>query len=47
MSVHKKSDSKARKEKYTRQFARIEANKRRNISKMKAQNPNWPDKKEK
>lgn len=38
--------SATRKAKYASQFARTEANKRKNIAKMKAQNPNWPDKKE-
>lgn len=47
MGVHKKSDHAARKAKYTRQFTRTEANKARNISKMKAQNPNWPERKNK
>ena len=47
MGVHRKSDRDARKKKYTAQFARTEANKKRNIEKLKKQNPNWPDKKEK
>lgn len=34
MGNHRKSDSKARKEKYTRQFARTEANKKKHISLM-------------
>lgn len=45
MSVHRKSDKNARKAKYDRQKARTAANKERNINKMKAANPNWPDKK--
>ena len=47
MGVHKKSDHNARKAKYTAQFARTERNKKRNIEKLKQQNPNWPNKKEK
>lgn len=47
MGVHRKSDRDARKKKYTAQFARTEANKKRNIEKLKKQNPNWPNKKEK
>ena len=45
MSSHKSSDRDARKKKYTEQFARTEANKKRNIAKLKEANPNWPDKK--
>ena len=45
MGAHKSSNHDARKKKYTAQFARTEANKKRNIAKMKAANPNWPDKK--
>lgn len=37
--------SPARKAKYQSQFARTEANKKRNIAKMKAANPNWPGRK--
>lgn len=37
--------SATRKAKYAAQFARTENNKRKNIAKMKAANPNWPDKK--
>jgi hypothetical protein len=47
MSVHRKSDRAARKAKYDRQVPRTAANKAKNIAKMKAQNPNWPDKKNK
>lgn len=46
MGVHKKSNHDARKKKYASQFARTEGNKRRNIAKMKQQNPNWPEKKQ-
>ena len=45
MGTHKSSNHEARKKKYTAQFARTEANKKRNIEKLKAANPNWPDKK--
>lgn len=45
MGTHKASDHDARKKKYTAQFARTEANKKRNIEKMKAANPNWPERK--
>lgn len=45
MSQHRKSDSAARKAKYQRQASRTEANKQRNIAKLKEANPNWPDKK--
>lgn len=47
MGTHKSSDSAARKAKYQRQFTRTEANKKRHIEKMKKDNPNWPNKKEK
>lgn len=47
MSVHRKSDRAARKAKYDRQVSRTAANKAKNIAKMKVQNPNWPDKKNK
>ena len=40
-----KKKQQSRKNKYERQFARTEANKKRNINKMKEQNPNWPSKK--
>ena len=43
MGTHKSSNSSARKAKYTAQFSRTEANKKRNIAKMKAANPNWPE----
>lgn len=45
MGQHKKSNHDARKKKYTSQFARTEANKRRNILKLKKANSNWPEKK--
>ena len=45
MGTHKKSDHDARKKKYTSQFARTEANKKRNINKMLADNPQYPAKK--
>lgn len=47
MGTHRKSDSAARKAKYQRQVAHTEANKKRNIAKMKAANPNWPERKNK
>lgn len=43
MGQHRKSDHDARKKKYTAQFARTEANKKRNIAKMKEANHNWPE----
>jgi len=45
MGVHRKSDRDTRKKKYSNQFSRTEANKKRNIAKLKEQNPNWPEKK--
>ena len=45
MGFHRKSDRDVRKKKYTSQFARTEANKKRNITKMMADNPNYPAKK--
>lgn len=45
MGVHRKSDRDARKKKYTAQFSRTEANKKRNIAKLKMANQNWPEKK--
>ena len=45
MGQHRKSNHDTRKKKYTSQFARTEANKKRNIEKMKAANPNWPERK--
>ena len=45
MGTHRKSDSATRKSKYQRQVMRTEANKKRNIAKLKEANPNWPDKK--
>lgn len=45
MGAHKKSDHAVRKAKYTRQFARTELNKKRNIEKMKKANPCFPQKK--
>ena len=47
MGQHRKSDQKVRKDKYQRQFARTEANKKRHIEKMKKLNPNFPNKNEK
>lgn len=47
MGSHKSSNHDARKKKYTAQFPRTEANKKRNINKMKLANPNWPDRKDK
>jgi len=47
MGTHRKSDGAARKAKYQRQLARTEANKKRHIAKMKKDNPNWPEKKNK
>ena len=47
MGCHKKSDHNARKAKYTRQFDRTKRNKEKNIAKMKKDNPNYPEKKEK
>lgn len=47
MGAHKSSNHDARKKKYTAQFTRTEANKKRNINKMKLANPNWPARKEK
>ena len=38
--------SATRKAKYAAQFARTEANKKRHIAKMKKDNPNWPEKKD-
>lgn len=45
MGQHSHSDRAARKAKYERQKFRTESNKQRHINKMKAANPNWPDKK--
>lgn len=47
MGTHKSSNHEARKRKYTAQFTRTEANKKRNIEKLKAANPNWPERKSK
>ncbi len=47
MGQHRKSNHDTRKKKYTAQFSRTEANKKRNIEKMKKANPNWPEKKNK
>lgn len=46
MGQHRKSNSAARTSKYQAQFARTEHNKQRHIEQLKAQNPNWPNKKE-
>lgn len=45
MGTHRKSNSEARKKKYGAQFSRTEANKKRNIAKMKMANPQWPERK--
>ena len=45
MGTHRKSNSDARKKKYTNQFSRTEANKKHNIAKMMADNPQYPAKK--
>lgn len=45
MSQHKKSDHAARKAKYDRQKIHTEANKKKNIAKMMADNPCYPKKK--
>lgn len=47
MGAHKASNHDARKRKYASQFARTEANKKRNIAKMMADNPQYPARKEK
>lgn len=47
MGSHRKSDGAARKAKYQRQASRTTANKAKNIAKMKKDNPNYPNKKEK
>ena len=47
MGAHKSSNHDARKKKYTAQFSRTEANKKRIIAKMKLANPNWPERKDK
>ena len=46
MGTHRKSNSEARKKKYSAQFAHTEANKKRNIAKMMAENPQYPARKE-
>ena len=46
MGTHRKSDRDARKKKYTAQFARTEANKKKHIAKMMESNPNYPNKKD-
>lgn len=45
MGQHKGSNHDARKKKYAAQFLRTEANKKRNINKMMADNPQYPAKK--
>ena len=45
MGQHRKSDHDVRKKKFAAQFIRTEANKKRNIAKMLADNPNYPKKK--
>lgn len=47
MGTHKSSDSKARKEKYTKQFDRTKRNKEKHISLLRRLNPFWPSKKPK
>lgn len=47
MGTHKSSDSKARKEKYAKQFDRTKKNKEKHISLMKKLNSLWPGKKPK
>lgn len=47
MGTHKSSDSKARKEKYAKQFDRTKKNKEKHISLMKKLNALWPSKKPK
>lgn len=47
MGTHKASNHDARKKKYTAQFARTELNKKRNINKMMADNPQYPARKAK
>lgn len=47
MGSHKSSNHEVRKKKYTAQFAKTEANKKRNIAKMKMANPQWPERKAK
>lgn len=45
MAGKKAQRSATRKAGYQSQFAKTEANKKRNINKMKLANPNWPAKK--
>ena len=45
MGCHKSSNHDARKKKYADQKIRTEANKKRHIAKLKAENPNWPERK--
>lgn len=47
MGQHRKSNHDARKKKYTAQFDRTARNKERNIAKLKADNPQWPERKNK
>lgn len=47
MGTHKASNHDARKKKYAAQFLRTEANKKRNIAKMMAENPQYPARKDK
>lgn len=42
-----KKSNPAKQAKYQRQFDRTAANKKKNIEKMKKDNPNWPNKKSK
>lgn len=45
MGSHKSSNHDARKKKYAAQFSKTENNKAKHIAKLKAQNPNYPQKK--
>lgn len=47
MGSHRKSDGNARKAKYSKQFDRTARNKAKHIERLKKENPNWPNKKEK
>lgn len=47
MAGKKAQRSATRKAKYQNQFSKTEANKRRNINKMKLANPSWPARKDK
>ena len=47
MGQHRKSNHDARKKKYSAQFERTAKNKAKHIEKLKKENPNWPNKKDK